>query len=174
MFGRLVRHLTYKRFYGDWEVLQYAGTDKYNNTLVKAKCACGNIKLLRLTTLKRGYSTGCQKCKSGLSSRKIPLHGHYVNGRPSPTYNSWYSMQQRCRCEKHPHYNMYGGRGIKVCKAWESFSRFLHDMGIRPKGMTLDRIDPDGNYTKANCRWASPRTQRLNQRKLRLGGSCDI
>lgn len=99
-------------------------------------------------------------------------HGHRRNGRFTGTYNSWRAMLERCRYARHPRFQEYGGRGIQVCDRWQGaggFSRFLEDMGERPAGMTLDRIDVDGNYTPGNCRWATPILQRWNRRDMVRG-----
>lgn len=82
-------------------------------------------------------------------------------------FNSWSNMRNRCNNEKHTVYKYYGGRGIKVCDQWlgkEGFRSFLIDMGTRPEGYTLDRIDSEGDYTPGNCRWATLHTQQSNQR----------
>jgi hypothetical protein len=98
-----------------------------------------------------------------------PRHGHASNklGR-SPEYSTWHAMVRRCtnpRCDSYPH---YGGRGIRVCERWQSsFEAFLADMGPRPAGTTIDRIDVNGNYEPSNCRWADNKTQRTNQRRPR-------
>jgi hypothetical protein len=81
---------------------------------------------------------------------------------------SWKSMVQRCTQPSMPGYKNYGGRGIKVTDCWlgpEGFRNFLADMGERPDGMTLDRIDVDGNYEPGNCRWADAKTQASNKRR---------
>jgi hypothetical protein len=96
-------------------------------------------------------------------------HGHARASRPSRTYNTWQSMIRRChnpgtRQER----KWYADRGIRVCDRWrESFDNFLADMGERPEGRTLDRIDTDGNYEPGNCRWATPIEQRHNRRDYR-------
>lgn len=83
----------------------------------------------------------------------------------SPTYRSWATMKNRCLNPNTPRYKDYGGRGIKVCDAWiNSFVSFYQDMGERPPGMTLDRINTNGNYEPSNCRWASNQLQARNKR----------
>ena len=96
-------------------------------------------------------------------------HGHSVNGDTSPTYNSWAGMLQRCNNAKATSYPRYGDRGIKVCERWTTFSNFLADMGVRPEGKTLDRIDNGGDYTPENCEWSSLSAQALNQRPNKRG-----
>jgi len=84
-------------------------------------------------------------------------------------------MIERITNTNHKSYLFYGGRGITVCDRWvNSFELFLEDMGERPDGMTLDRIDPNGNYEPNNCRWADDKTQRHNQRVVNEKNKQDI
>ena len=84
-----------------------------------------------------------------------------------PEYWVWVAMRQRCNNPKCPAYKHYGGRGIKVCKRWDSFDNFIKDMGFRPSDKhSIDRIDVDGDYAPNNCRWATPLTQVLNRRDV--------
>lgn len=96
----------------------------------------------------------------------VVKHGHRSPKNTSPEYQSWRSMNNRCHNPNNPDYRLYGARGVKVCDQWRGdFSAFLADMGPRPDGRTLDRIDPYGNYEPGNCRWATHQQQRHNQRR---------
>lgn len=104
------------------------------------------------------YNTGVIQVTK---NRKYEKHGMSSH----PLYSTWCGMIQRCTYEKHKDFHRYGGRGIKVCKRWlDSFHLFVEDMGEKPAGTTLDRVDPDGNYEKSNCRWADNHTQAKNRK----------
>ena len=85
----------------------------------------------------------------------------------TPTYRTWYSMLERCRNPKNASYGRYGARGIEVCERWHDLQSFVADMGLRPDGMTLDRIDPNGGYEASNCRWALVIDQQRSKRNVR-------
>lgn len=130
---------------------KYVGNSKW-----KCLCDCGNTHNATTGNLRFGNTTGCTKC---------PLT--YKQGRLSktPEYNAWKSMQHRCYNKKHPAYVSYGLSGIRVTKSWKIFSNFISDMGNRPgKGYSIDRIDNDGDYHKANCAWVTDLIQSNNQR----------
>lgn len=82
-------------------------------------------------------------------------------------YQAWADMRKRCNNPKYKQYKDYGGRGIKVCKEWDSFARFLCDVGLRPTGLTLDRINNDGNYEPGNVKWSTRLEQVHNRRNSR-------
>jgi hypothetical protein len=92
-------------------------------------------------------------------------HGHST----SREYRSWYSMHYRCYSKKDISYSNYGGRGVRVCRRWHSFENFLFDMGPRPVGCSIDRIDNDKGYSPDNCRWATRAEQNVNKRTTKLG-----
>lgn len=164
-----ITDMTGQRF-GSWVVLQFAGQSegKAKIALWKCKCDCGFESVVYGTVLRNGKSTGCLSCAKKKVSIARTIHGHCGTVK-SPTYLSWKSMKNRCYCETSPDYGTYGKLGVSVCDSWrDSFENFLADMGERPEGTTLDRIDFSGNYTKENCRWATSTQQSRNKKSSRF------
>lgn len=126
-------------------------------------CRCGNVKTVRKYSLRNGNIKSCGCFHKEIVSLVRTTHGM----SNTKTYSSWYSMIQRCTNKNNINYAKYGGRGISVCKEWmESFVNFVSDMGSRPTGKTIDRVDVNGNYEPSNCRWATQAEQNKNKRKI--------
>lgn len=96
------------------------------------------------------------------------IHGHAKRDGHTKTYFAWMSMKKRCNDKKGRSYPRYGGRGITICKRWDSFVNFLEDMGEAPPGLSLDRKNNDRGYSKDNCQWASTEDQHRNTCRSRL------
>ena len=124
-------------------------------------CDCGKAVLVPAGSLRQGSKKSCGCLLRG--SRRCRSHG--MSG--SPTYKSWEAMKQRCSNPNNTRYADYGGRGITVCDRWQSFEHFLQDMGERPDGTTLDRVDNNLGYCPENCCWSTPKQQCSNRRKPR-------
>lgn len=125
-------------------------------------CECGTEKVVSSHNLLNGTARSCGCLKLDALIARRTSHG-MTN---SSTYVAWCNMKARCYYVKLSGYHNYGGRGIEVCDRWlNSFENFLEDMGERPSGLSLDRINTDLNYTKENCRWTDWSTQMNNQRR---------
>lgn len=149
--GKFVDLSGYK--FGDWIVLEYEGKSKW-----KCKCSCGNVKSVVAATLKNESSTncGCRKIKHGYEGTKV--------------YRLWSYMKERCESPKHKSYKSYGGKGIKVCDEWKEAKTFIEwclNNGYK-EGLTLDRIDYNGNYEPSNCRFITNLEQQRNKSNNRF------
>jgi len=134
------------------------------------RCSCGTETAICSGNLKVVKSCGCLK---GFKAGNVVGLKH--GGSHSATYKIWVGIKTRCFDTKHHSYQRYGARGITMCDSWrDSFEAFLADMGPRPDGLTIDRIDNDRGYELSNCRWATMAQQAANRRPheiKRLSGS---
>lgn len=148
--------MTGKRFGKILVISENAERNKNGHITYKCKCDCGVEKNILGSSLRSGSTKSCG-CLQRHTARKHGMDG-------TPEYKAWSSMKQRCYNPKSSRYDRYGGRGIKVCDRWlNSFESFFDDMGKRPKGFSIERVDCDGDYEPSNCIWASAKTQAVNR-----------
>lgn len=139
----------------------------------RCRCDCGKEFVTRGNSLSSGHTKSCgcwrEEVRAATARTRSLVHGHTVGREESPTHGSWAAMFDRCENPKDAAYYRYGGRGITICDRWrepngQGFANFLKDMGERPDGRSIDRIDNDGNYEPGNCRWATHSQQMKNRR----------
>lgn len=139
-------------------IIKQLENDKRYRKRYFCKCDCGNYKSVLKDNLINGITKSCGCMKKGINKS----HGKSKH----PLYVTWSTMKKRCYNKKSKDYKNYGARGIIVCDRWlDSIDNFIEDMGERPKGHTLDRVDVNGNYEPNNCKWSNSIEQRTNTRR---------
>lgn len=151
------------RIFGKLKVLRFVYRED-NESYWECLCECGKRNVVRKGNLVQGHSTSCGCYGRARAIEATKTHG-MTNSR---TYKSWDQMRQRCHNSKHHAFHNYGGRGIGICKEWDDFLVFLRDMGERPEGRSLDRVDNLRGYSPDNCKWSTSKEQNSNTRRTRV------
>ena len=128
-------------------------------------CECGREVVASIRMVKTGHTKSCGCLLNEVLLKRNTKHG--LSKIHPQEYKTWKDMRSRCNNKNDSDYANYGGRGIFVCERWDSFASFFDDMGSKPEGMTIDRIDVNGGYEASNCRWATATTQANNKRNNR-------
>ena len=145
-------------------VISEAERDKYGAVMWLCRCECGTRKIIRGGHLLSGNTMSCGCLNKELLIKRSRKHGM----ASTPIYKTWKSMRQRCYNPNDMHYKDYGGRGITICERWDKFKNFYEDMGEKPNGLEIERMNNNQGYSPENCKWATPKENSRNKRNNRI------
>ncbi|MEK4302424.1 hypothetical protein MKY30_23990 [Oceanobacillus sp. FSL W8-0428] len=157
--------------YGRLTAMKLSYRDKRSNSFWICKCDCGNETVVRIGDLRSGNTTSCGCFREEQSNKALversTTHGH----TKTRLYTIWHGMKLRCYTKSNASYKYYGGRGISVCDEWKddfaSFRTWSLSNGYK-EGLTIDRVDANGNYEPSNCRWINYKGQARNKRNNKI------
>ena len=135
------------------------------------RCKCGSVVVVSGGSLRQGKTKSCGCYRRYFSAVKSYKHGQSNGGgarEASRTYKTWQEMRKRCEDPTNISYRNYGAKGVTVCDEWQEFTRFFADMGERPSGTSIDRIDLTLGYFPENCQWSTRKVQNRNRSNVRL------
>jgi len=149
-------------------VLSRFGTNENKHATWNCECVCGKNVVVPGVYLRNGNTKSCGCLRLDKFILRVTTHGHTKGDEKSGAYRSWAAMLNRATNPRGTDWQHYGGRGITVCDRWRQFENFFSDMGPRPKGLSLDRIDNEKGYESGNCQYTDQRTQVRNRRISKL------